>query len=140
MPLPTIVPYLALLTFLYLALSVHVIRTRGAARVSLGTEGHETLLRATRAHGNFMEYVPLAFLLLWLLEYTEFNGIIITLLSALLVIARTSHAYGILIAEPARQRLRCRVLGMVGTFSVLGISAALLMYSWLLLYFGAISV
>jgi uncharacterized protein len=35
-------------------------------KVLIGDAGHERLLRASRAHGNFAEYVPIALILLLL--------------------------------------------------------------------------
>ena len=56
--------YAALLGLLFLALSVNVVRTRRATRVSLGAGDHPLLERRIRAHGNFAEYTPIALILI----------------------------------------------------------------------------
>ena len=60
--------YAALLALLYLALSGLVIRQRLRHGVPIGLGEAEGLLRASRAHGNFAEYVPFALVLILLLE------------------------------------------------------------------------
>ncbi len=65
----TITPiYAGLLTLLFVALSVRVIGGRRMAGVGLGDGGNRLLLRKTRAHGNFAEYVPFALILMALAE------------------------------------------------------------------------
>ena len=56
--------YAALLALWFVVLSLHVIRCRREARVSLGDGGNGRLQRAIRAQANFAEYVPLALVLL----------------------------------------------------------------------------
>ena len=61
--------YVALLALWLLVLSARVIRERQAARVSLGDGGNRRLQRAIRGHANFVEYVPLALLMLAILLF-----------------------------------------------------------------------
>lgn len=60
--------YAGLLGLVLLALSARVVRLRRSLKVGIGSGGHEALDRAMRAQGNFTEYVPLALLLLLLVE------------------------------------------------------------------------
>ena len=61
--------YAALLALYYIYLSVNVIKIRKAEGISLGNGSNTALERATRAHGNFIEYVPISLILVFLLEY-----------------------------------------------------------------------
>ena len=66
---PAIVPvYAAVLAFIYIVLSVRVIRARRNAKVAIGTKGNAHLERKIRVHANFAEYVPLALLLATFIE------------------------------------------------------------------------
>ena len=76
--------YAALLALLYAALALRVVRLRIALKQPLGDGGHARLQRAVRVHAHFAEYVPLALLLLLLLELAR-------LPAALL------HGYGLLL-------------------------------------------
>jgi len=82
----------ALLSLLYLALSVNVSRLRLKHRISLGAGDLPKLERAMRAHGNFAEYVPLILLLMGLLESLGGSAIALHLIGSLLFVARLSHA------------------------------------------------
>ena len=125
--LPILAPYAAVLGILYLLLSIRVIRQRGSSKVSLGHGKSDGLLRAARAHGNFAEYVPFALLLIWLTELAGFSHSLVSTLCLLLVAGRVMHVYGILIAEKS-DNMRYRIGGMMLTFTVLGLSALLLLF------------
>jgi len=56
--------YAGLNALIALVLALLVTRQRGITKTSLGTGGHPALKRAVRAHGNFIENVPLILLLL----------------------------------------------------------------------------
>ncbi len=108
------------LLLIFLWLSFRVIRHRRSARVALGSGGNARLERAIRAHANFAEYVPFSVLLLVLAELGGAWPLLLHGLGALLVVARLSHGIGIA-KDP--EDFRFRVLGMMGTFSVMGIAA-----------------
>ena len=77
----TITPiYAGLLTLVFVALSVRVIGGRRMAGVGLGDGGNRLLLRKTRAHGNFAEYVPFALILMALAELQAGPGWVVHLL------------------------------------------------------------
>ncbi len=86
--------YAALLGLLFIALSLRVVLLRHRLQVGIGSGGHEELTRAMRAHGNFAEYVPLALVLLILVEAgTAASTLIVHVLGASLVVARLLHGY-----------------------------------------------
>ena len=84
-----------LLGLLYAALSYNVARLRGVKKVSLGDGGDAQLQAAIRAHANFMEYVPLCLLLIFIvMGYYGFRTV--AGLSLGLLGARVAHAAGLL--------------------------------------------
>ncbi len=108
--------YAGILTIIYIALSVRVIGARRAAAVGLGDGGNRNVLRATRVHANFAEYVPLALVLMMLAELQSAPIWFLHVMGLALIGARAIHAYG-LGQEP--EPMRCRVIGMATTFAVL---------------------
>ena len=116
--------YAALLALLFLALSGLVIRQRYHTRTAIGLGTGEGLLRASRAHGNFSEYVPLALVLLLILEQGGAAPWLLHVLGAALLLGRAAHAFGI---SRSPEQLRFRQLGMLLTFGVLGVAAGALL-------------
>lgn len=112
--------YAGLLTPLFVLLSIRVIRQRRAARVGIGHGDDAALLRRMRVHANFAEYVPLALLLMGLLESMGASRYLLHGLGIALVIGRVVHAYGV---SQARENLTLRVAGMTLTFAVLTVAA-----------------
>jgi len=91
---PVTALYASLLGLLLIFLSSRVSQNRHRARVSLGLGGDANLERAARAQGNFVEYVPIALILLMMLE-PEVPGLwVIHVLGSLLLLGRILHAIG----------------------------------------------
>jgi uncharacterized membrane protein YecN with MAPEG domain len=114
--------YAAIFALLLVALSINVIRLRYADRVSLGDGGKERLTRAIRVQGNFCEYVPMALLLMLLLELNGAGAQVLHGLGIALLAGRLAHAYS-LVADI----LRIRQIGMLLTFGTLLAGAGLLL-------------
>ncbi|MEM8743785.1 MAG: MAPEG family protein [Pseudomonadota bacterium] len=112
--------YAGILTLLFVALSIRVIGARRSARIALGDGGASTVLRRMRVHSNFAEYVPLALILMLMMELQDAPALVLHALGIALVGGRTLHAYGVS-QEPEPMRLR--VAGMATTFTVLIASA-----------------
>jgi len=93
--LPVTTLYASLLGILLIVLSLLVSKNRRKAKVSLGPGEDPDLERATRAHGNFIEYVPLALILLLMLELEISQMWLLHLLGAMLLLGRSMHAWGI---------------------------------------------
>ncbi|MDF2178140.1 MAPEG family protein [Aliiglaciecola sp. CAU 1673] len=110
--------YAGLSVFLVLYLAFKVIRLRNVHQVAIGDGGHKDLQLAIRAHANLMEYLPLCLLLMFLVESSGLNGVLIHGLGGVLLLGRLIHAYSI----PTRI-LKLRVVGMTMTFSVLLVAA-----------------
>ena len=95
-PTPRITLLVASLhVLLYLYLSLRVILYRKAHRIGVGTGGDEAMTRRVRVHANFAEYVPLALLLLALLELSGTAAVVLWTCGVLLLLARVVHAIGL---------------------------------------------
>ncbi len=117
--------YAALLALLYIFLSVRTIRLRRKLQVALGAGEHPEMLRAMRVHANFAEYVPLALILVCMVEAQGTAAWLVHALGAALLIGRCLHAYGV---SQVQETFAFRVSGMVLTFTVLGVSSALILF------------
>lgn len=117
--------YAALLTLWMLVLSMRVISCRRKARVSLGDGGNVELQRAIRGHANFNEYVPLALLLLLILELSHFSIYVVHALGLTLLVARLLHGYALSFTVEFKFG---RFWGAFLTFTVLIVQAVLCLY------------
>jgi uncharacterized membrane protein YecN with MAPEG domain len=117
--------YAAILAALFLLLTLRVVLYRRSARVSLGDGGHTGLQRAMRAHGNFVEYVPLALVMLLILELSHFSLYVIHVLGIVLVIARLLHGYALALSNHSPFG---RSAGTVLTVAVLIVEALMCLY------------
>ncbi len=68
MPLSVTALYAAILALIILALGINVTVHRVKLKVSLGDGGNPVMLRMMRLHGNAIEYLPLALVLMALYE------------------------------------------------------------------------
>jgi len=110
---PITLLYGSLLGLLLVALSLHVLRYRVRSK-TLGPGAAE---RMNRVQGNFVEYVPLALILLALLEDAGAPRLALHVIGGLLVVARLAHAYGLGYHEG---RNYPRMLGALATFLLIG--------------------
>jgi uncharacterized membrane protein YecN with MAPEG domain len=95
MYIPVTTFYASLLGLLLIALSLQVSKNRRKAKVSLGLGEDIGLERASRAHGNFIEYVPIALILLMMLEIEINKMWLLHILGAMLLVGRLLHAWGL---------------------------------------------
>jgi uncharacterized membrane protein YecN with MAPEG domain len=107
-----------LLGLLYVGLGVQVGRLRTVKKIWLGDGGDKDMTTAIRAHANFMEYVPLCLLLIYLCS-TYYGYRTIAGLSLMLLVSRVLHAGGMLGWIPYG-----RPAGAIGTTLVLAIVSA----------------
>jgi len=80
---------------LYLVLTIRVVLHRNVHKVGVGTGGDAALTRKVRVHGNFGEYVPLALLMLALLELAAIDTTLLWTFGIALLLARVLHAIGL---------------------------------------------
>ena len=112
-----------LLGLLAVSLTASVGQLRTKKKIFLGDGGDPDMLAAIRAHGNFMEFVPLCLLLIYVVS--DFYGFwTVAILSLTLLVSRVLHAGGILGFIPLG-----RMLGATGTTILLAITSALLIVS-----------
>jgi hypothetical protein len=87
--------WIGLHALLLIFLSVRVGQTRTRLKINLGDGGHPEMVKAIRAHGNYVEYAPLALLGLFALASIGANAIIVHALGAFFFFARVSHLLGL---------------------------------------------
>ena len=124
MGLEALAVWVGLNIFLTLMLALNVTRIRVKLGVGIGSGESEQLDRAIRAHGNNIEYTPLALLALAMLASTGLSNVFIHILGGGLLLGRISHAVGIQKTETALPLPR--VIGNVLTWGIF-FSVALLL-------------
>ncbi len=92
LPITLVTAGAAAIINLWLALRTGAVRTR--AKVSIGDGGDDTLLRRMRAHANFVEYAPFIVILIGLIEVATGSSIWLWAASALFLLARVAHPFG----------------------------------------------
>jgi uncharacterized membrane protein YecN with MAPEG domain len=120
--MPVTAFYASLLAFLFVLLSVRVIAQRREAQIEIGVGESRELLRRSRVHANFAEYVPFALLLLAFAESLKAPSLFLHVLGLGLIAGRLVHAYGL---SQTPHIVRWRVLGMALTLAVIGLAAFL---------------
>jgi uncharacterized membrane protein YecN with MAPEG domain len=87
--------YAGIQALLGFALSMGIGPTRGKLGISIGDGGNPDLLLKIRRHGNWAENVPLALLLMGLLELNGSGATLLHGLGATLLVARIAHPIGL---------------------------------------------
>jgi uncharacterized protein len=126
MPIVTAL-YAGLLGLIAMGVAFPAGSLRGKLNVSVGDGGNRDLLLAMRRHANFTEWVPLALILLALLELNGARPLGLHALGAVLVLGRLVHAFGIradTVKSPGR------FMGATATAAVTVISSV-----WLIIIF-----
>lgn len=117
--------YVGLCALIFLMLSALVIRRRAVRGVWFGDGGHADLQRAIRVQANFVEYTPLALLVIVVLEVAGYRAWLIHTLGVALVVGRLVHAWGLTRSGEASFG---RFVGTNLTFLVLFVGGALLIW------------
>ena len=98
---------------MYLVLSVYAAMTRRNQKVKVPVgPGNEKLQRASRAHGNFVEFTVIFLFSLLILEMNNTNSMYLYFIGTFFLIGRISHAYSMIWKKGF-----FRMLGMVATFA-----------------------
>ena len=116
--------YAAILALLFIVLSVRTIKTRREHKIAIGDGGEKSILRASRVHANFSEYVPFTLLLIGMVEYLSYSPLIVHALGIILVFARLSHAYGV---SQTNENFKFRIFGTATTINIIGVCAFLIL-------------
>lgn len=127
MPIVTSI-HAALGVLLVLLLGAAVVRQRRRAQVGIGDGGDAALARAIRAHANLVENLPLALILLLLLELGGLAPLWLHLLGGGFLASRLLHAWGLSHRSGVSFG---RFWGMAGTW--LAMLAMALLLLWMVL-------
>lgn len=117
MTTPITALYAGILAILLIVLGGLVVRTRVRERVSLGDNGNKAMLAAMRIHANAVENIPMALLLLLLLEINGGSSTALHAYGIALTTGRFSHAWGMSRKNTVN---RWRQGGMVLTWLTMG--------------------
>ena len=104
----------AILLFVFIALSINAAFTRRKSGLAVGEGDNETLLRAVRAHGNFVEYTPMFLISLFLIDHVSKNCEYILVIGSGFILGRISHATSMFLKKGI-----LRITGMFLTFTPL---------------------
>lgn len=126
--------YTALSALLVLVLAGRVSSLRYRARVGIGTGGNEELARRVRVHANALENLPLALLLMLVLELGQAQPLVLHGLGIALLAGRILHAIGYSRTAGASPG---RFLGTLLTWLVLLVAALLVLWHWLVVRLAA---
>ncbi len=104
--------YAAILAILFVIMSFYVIVTRARTNILVGHEDNMTMLVAMRRHGNMVEYVPFAILMMGLAEMTGLGATWLHVCGLALIAGRLIHPIGV---NETKSALAARVAGVLAT-------------------------
>jgi uncharacterized membrane protein YecN with MAPEG domain len=99
--------YVSIYTLIIVWLSIKVIKNRLKHRISVGDGGVQALQIAMAVQSNAIEYLPLALLLILVLELNGADAWLIHAFGMIFIVGRVYHINGMF-----TQRLKYRVWGM----------------------------
>ena len=105
--------YAAALAGLMIALMIHVILHRARSHVALGHGTDERLHEAIRRHGNMVETLPLALILIALAEAGGMTPFWLYLAGGILLASRLIHPFGV---DDAKPTSALRIAGASGSW------------------------
>lgn len=126
--------YAGLCALFAVFLVMNVVRRRFKYKVSLGDGGNDDLNRFMRAHGNFMETVPIALILMLIVELRGASFWMVHWMGILLLLGRGCHFFGL---TTGKGYGKWRMAGMALTLAVYIIGAAIAIYQymrWVMLF------
>jgi uncharacterized membrane protein YecN with MAPEG domain len=116
--------FAAIFGVIQVILTLRVGRYRMSNHINVGDGGDKELLKRIRGHGNFIETVPMALLLLLLNELNGLADTYLIILASTLLVARLLHYSALALGGP--QILR--PVGMIGTLLTILASSLLLFF------------
>ncbi len=120
MSIPVSTLYAAVLGLMFIPFTAYVGAYRAKTNILIMDGGDQEMARRMRAQANFVETVPLAVVLLILMELNGAGSTWLHSLGAVLVLSRFVH-YLTIVTNPAKTIPRA--LGMLGTLPVYLVSA-----------------
>lgn len=121
--------YAGLSGLLMLWLAWKVVQVRQRSNIGIGDGGNPDLQRAIRVHANFIEYVPLALIMLLILEVTGTPPGFVHIFGFTLFMSRVLHAHGL---SGNSGYSKSRFYGTLGTWLTVAGMAGLLVFSGLM--------
>jgi uncharacterized protein len=119
--------YAALATLLVVMLAMRISLARRGQRISTGDGGDAGMFLRIRTHANAVENVPLALLLLLLLELNQTQPLWLHICGCVLIVGRVLHALGMMVPSVGIGR----TLGIALTWGVMLAMAVLLLWQWI---------
>ena len=119
--------YAGLLALIFVVLGLRVVQFRQKG-IPLGDGGDPRMLRVIRGHGNFAEYVPLALLLMGILELGRTSTYLLHAVGIILLVSRLLHGYALSFTTKFRFG---RVWGATLMFVVLAVEGVLCIWQGL---------
>ena len=115
----------AVFAVLHVIFTLRVGGYRFSNNISLGDGGDKELLNRIRGHGNFIEQVPIALILLLLNDLNGLSNTAMYSLGGVLLVSRTVHY---LMITTRSLPMILRPLSMIGTLGTILVSAFLLVF------------
>lgn len=127
MALPITALYAGILTIFALALSARAgsFRAKSGVSVLFGNPANMELAERVRIHQNFLEYIPMAIIVMVLIEANGGSSTFLHIMGIVLIVARIAHAIGLKhdnMAHPGR------VIGAGGTALMSFVAAVYLVW------------
>jgi uncharacterized membrane protein YecN with MAPEG domain len=120
--------YAAIAALLVLLLALRVTLGRRSIKVGIGDGGDSGLARLIRVHANAIEYLPLALLLLLILELNQTQPLLLHVFGCVLIAARLIHAFGLSMSSGNSTG---RAVGFGLTWLAIAAMALLLLWQWI---------
>ncbi|MEM7302802.1 MAG: MAPEG family protein [Pseudomonadota bacterium] len=117
--------YAAILTLMMIGLAAHVIILRGKSGISLMQGDSLALAERMRRHGNFIETVPVALILMGISELQGLSSFWLHAMGGALVAGRAIHPFGIHHDQPANP---ARIIGFVLTMVAMLVAVAWILW------------
>ncbi|NKC16763.1 MAG: hypothetical protein GKR94_32600 [Gammaproteobacteria bacterium] len=113
--------YAGILGLILIVLTFRVIiLVRAKANLIYGDGGNPAMTPVVRAHGNFIEFVPMALILLGLIEVNGADTTLLHVLGIVLVLSRIVHPFGL---QAERMNTIARFLGAASTFLMIAVAS-----------------
>jgi uncharacterized membrane protein YecN with MAPEG domain len=123
--------YAAIAALFVVIVGFRVTLRRRAIKVGIGNGGDSILAQRIRVHANAVEYLPIALILLLILELNQTEPLLLHVFGVLLLLGRVLHAWGLSMSPGVTPG---RGFGMVLTWGTIAAMAVLLIWQALVLW------
>jgi uncharacterized membrane protein YecN with MAPEG domain len=123
--------YAAIAGLLVVVFGVRVTLRRRALKIGIGNGGDAVLAQRIRVHANAVEYLPLALLLLLILELNHTQPLVLHVFGIALILGRIAHAIGLSSSPGITPG---RGVGMVLTWLTIAVMSLLLLWQAIVMW------